>query len=93
MDLSASNQRVLDAIVAFKSRHDGTAPTLRELAAETGLASTNTVHVHLQRLEELGYIERDPLLSRVIRVVGGRWLPPAHSPNVSAENGRAFDRK
>lgn len=76
MEITDAQHRVLDEIIRFKTANDGTAPSVRELAAAAGLASTNTVQTHLVRLEAMGYIERDPCLARVIRVTGGRWLPP-----------------
>ena len=36
----------------------GSVPTQREIAANTGLASTQIVNYHLARLEELGFIHR-----------------------------------
>lgn len=44
-------------------------PSVREIGARTGLKSTSTVHAHLRRLEELGYIRRNPAISRAIEIV------------------------
>ena len=46
----------------------GYPPTVREICDATGLASTSTVHGHLSRLEEHGYIVRDPAKPRAIEV-------------------------
>lgn len=46
----------------------GYPPTVREICDATGLASTSTVHGHLSRLEEYGYIVRDPAKPRAIEV-------------------------
>lgn len=46
----------------------GYPPTVREIAAEVGLASTSTVHGHLSRLEQNGFISRDPSLTRAIEL-------------------------
>ncbi|MDN6195392.1 MAG: transcriptional repressor LexA [Atopostipes suicloacalis] len=46
----------------------GYPPTVREICDATGLASTSTVHGHLSRLEDHGYINRDPAKPRAIEV-------------------------
>ncbi|HBN96260.1 MAG TPA: repressor LexA, partial [Firmicutes bacterium] len=38
----------------------GYPPSVREIGEAVGLKSSSTVHGHLIRLEELGYIRRDP---------------------------------
>lgn len=46
----------------------GYPPTVREICEATGLASTSTVHGHLSKLEDHGYIMRDPAKPRAIEV-------------------------
>ena len=41
----------------------GYPPSVREICKEVGLSSTSTVHGYLHRLEDLGYIRRDPARS------------------------------
>ena len=48
----------------------GVVPSVREIGRHVGLKSTGSVQRYLERLEEAGYIERDPMLSRSIRVKG-----------------------
>ncbi len=48
----------------------GVPPSVREIGAAVGLRSTSSVQANLDSLEEAGYIERDPLLKRSIRVLG-----------------------
>ena len=43
-------------------------PSVREIAAAVGLKSTSSVQANLDALEKAGYIERDPMLKRSIRV-------------------------
>lgn len=38
----------------------GYPPSVREICQSVGLSSTSTVHGYLHRLEELGFIRRDP---------------------------------
>jgi repressor LexA len=48
----------------------GVVPSVREIGLAVGLRSTGSVQRYLERLEEAGYIQRDPMHSRSIRVVG-----------------------
>src|SRR5690606_30538037 len=47
----------------------GYPPSVREIAKAVGLASSSTVHGHLERLEKKGYIRRDPTKPRAIEIV------------------------
>ncbi|MGW7925464.1 transcriptional repressor LexA [Staphylococcus xylosus] len=47
----------------------GYPPSVREIGEAVGLASSSTVHGHLSRLEEKGYIRRDPTKPRAIEIV------------------------
>jgi repressor LexA len=48
---------------------EGYPPTVREIAVAVGLASSSTVHGHLDRLEKKGYIHRDPTKPRTIKII------------------------
>lgn len=48
----------------------GYPPTVREICQGVSLKSTSTVHGHLERLENKGYIRRDPTLPRAIEILG-----------------------
>lgn len=65
-------KRIFDFIVTFKRTHDGNSPTVDEIGQGVGLASKNTVWVHLRNLEHKGMIERGRG-SRMISVIGGAW--------------------
>ncbi|MCL6451257.1 MAG: transcriptional repressor LexA [Acetobacteraceae bacterium] len=52
----------------------GYPPSVREIGDAVGLSSSSTVHGHLARLEEKGFIRRDPSKPRAIEVI----QPPAH---------------
>lgn len=55
----------------------GTAPSVREIVANTSYKSTSTAWYALEGLVKEGLIELPPdPLSRQIRVVGAAWLPP-----------------
>jgi repressor LexA len=51
-------------------RERGYPPSVREIGETVGLRSSSTVHGHLRRLEEKGYIRRDPTKPRAIEVLG-----------------------
>src|SRR5690625_5132491 len=66
--LSKRQQMILDYIkneVAEK----GYPPSVREIAVAVGLASSSTVHGHLSRIENKGYILRDPTKPRAIEIL------------------------
>lgn len=50
----------------------GYPPSVREIGQAVGLYSSSTVHGHLRRLEEKGYIRRDPTKPRAIEVISDR---------------------
>ncbi len=49
-------------------RERGYPPSVREIGDAVGLNSPSTVHSHLRKLEELGYLRRDPAKPRAIEV-------------------------
>lgn len=49
----------------------GYPPAVREICDAVGLKSTSTVHSHLNKLEKLGYIRKDPTKPRAIEVLDG----------------------
>ncbi len=48
----------------------GYPPSVREIGEAVGLASSSTVHGHLDRLEKKGFIRRDPTKPRAIELLG-----------------------
>ena len=66
-DLTARQQGILD-VIEKQLRQRGYPPSVREIGEAVGLTSTSTVHSHLQTLEELGYLRRDPTKPRAIEV-------------------------
>lgn len=47
----------------------GVPPTIRDICMAVNLRSTSSVHAHLAKLEEKGYIKRDDFKSRTIEIV------------------------
>jgi repressor LexA len=67
--LSKRQQMILD-FIKDEVETKGYPPSVREIAVAVGLASSSTVHGHLERLEAKGYIRRDPTKPRAIEVLG-----------------------
>ncbi len=44
-------------ILAIYEKHGGNLPAFRELSKLIGVSSTNTVHYHIKRLKESGYLQ------------------------------------
>ena len=60
-------QKKIYEFLAERSQN-GVPPSVREICAAVGLRSTSSVQANLDALEKAGYIERDPMLKRSIRV-------------------------
>ena len=65
--LSESQRLIYEFLKESADR--GYCPTIREIGQAVGLSSTSSVQSNLLSLEKLGYIERDPMLKRSIRLV------------------------
>ena len=77
--ISPQAQQVYKYICRHKATHDGNAPTLRQIAAGSGLSITSTATVthHLRRLENAGLVRLSKKGGSCgIEVVGGKWTPP-----------------
>ncbi len=69
-DLTKKQQVILDYI-REEVQKKGYPPSVREICEGVGLKSTSTVHGHLNKLEEKGYIRRDPTKPRAIELLDG----------------------
>lgn len=76
---------ILNIIKNFISIN-GFAPTVREIAKYAGLKSTSTVQGHLDKLEQAGYIKRNKLMPRTIKVVVG------YIPTTNLKERESFQR-
>ena len=68
MSLNDTQRRIYDFLVERSA--DGIPPSVREIGTAVGLRSTSSVQANLDALEDKGYITRDPMLKRSIRIVG-----------------------
>jgi repressor LexA len=62
-------QRQVLHFIGESIRSRGYPPTLREIGEQMGIRSTNGVNDHLKALEKKGYLQRQDLKSRALRVI------------------------
>lgn len=68
LDLTSKQIMILE-FIKDQLTQKGYPPSVREICAAVDLRSTSTVHSHLNKLEKLGYIRRDPTKPRAIEVL------------------------
>lgn len=73
MDLT-NKQAMIFEFIKEQQLSKGYPPSVREICSAVGLKSTSTVHSHLNKLEKLGYIRRDPTKPRAIEILNGNSL-------------------
>jgi repressor LexA len=80
-DLLTTRQNQILAYIKDTLQMKGYPPSVREIGKAVGLSSSSTVHSHLTKIEELGFIRRDPTKPRTIEVIGdsswrhGEFIP------------------
>jgi repressor LexA len=67
--ISQRQQAILE-FIKTEVKDKGYPPSVREIGEAVGLASSSTVHGHLERLEKKGMIRRDPTKPRAIEILG-----------------------
>ncbi len=67
-DLSSSQVKILNYL-KYQLQNKGYPPSVREICHAVELKSTSTVHGHLAKLEEKGYIRKDPTKPRAIEIL------------------------
>ncbi|MNN12989.1 LexA repressor [compost metagenome] len=70
MSKVSSRQQAILEFIRNEVRLKGYPPSVREIGEAVGLASSSTVHGHLDRLEKKGFIRRDPTKPRAIELLG-----------------------
>lgn len=75
-------QREILAYIKKEIRTRGYPPSVREIGEAIGLSSSSTVHGHLARLEEKGFIRRDPTKPRAIEVCDPERAMPYYAGGV-----------
>lgn len=69
MNLTEKQQRILATIREYLAQ-SGRPPTIREIGKKVGISSTSVVNYHLNKLKELGLLEREDQVSRGLKMVG-----------------------
>jgi repressor LexA len=64
----STRQRNILEFIEQQVRERGYPPSVREIGDAVGLTSPSTVHSHLNTLQRLGYLRRDPTKPRAIEV-------------------------
>jgi repressor LexA len=75
----SNRQNAILEFIKTEVRDKGYPPSVREIGEAVGLASSSTVHGHLDRLEKKGLIRRDPTKPRAIEIL-----------DEDQEDGRSF---
>ena len=65
--LTPRQRGILD-VIERNMRDHGYPPSVREIGEAVGLTSPSTVHNHLNTLQRLGYLKRDPTKPRALEV-------------------------
>ncbi len=66
--LSDRHKRILEVLDRYTGQN-GYPPSIREICTRANISSTSVANYYLDRLEELGYIERDRQVARGVRLV------------------------
>jgi repressor LexA len=71
-NISKKQQEILEYIKE-QILQKGYPPAVREICKAVNLSSTSSVHSHLAKLEERGYIRRDPTKPRAIEIIDDQF--------------------
>lgn len=79
----SNRQQAILEFIKNEVREKGYPPSVREIGEAVGLASSSTVHGHLERLEKKGLIRRDPTKPRAIEVLNDQGSTETFSLSVA----------
>ena len=68
MDILSEKEQLVFDFIKQTIENRGVAPSVRDVAKAAGYKSPSTAQYMLDKLEKAGYIERDPMLKRTIRI-------------------------
>lgn len=69
MEKLTDKQSVILQVLKKLVAKNGYPPTVREIGKEANLSSPATIHFHLQKLEEKGYIKKDDNKNRTLEIL------------------------
>lgn len=79
--LLSNRQKSILTHIKNTLREKGYPPSVREIGEAVGLSSSSTVHSHLNKLEDLGFIRRDPTKPRAIEILDSEpWRHKSLTP-------------
>jgi repressor LexA len=78
----SNRQNAILEFIKNEVREKGYPPSVREIGEAVGLASSSTVHGHLDRLEKKGLIRRDPTKPRAIEILDDDEISYAFTSSV-----------
>ena len=73
--ISSRQEKILE-FINIKIKESGYPPSIREIAKAVGLSSSATVHSHLKKLEELGFLKRNLSQPRALSVISTQKQEP-----------------
>ncbi|KRW91565.1 XRE family transcriptional regulator [Alicyclobacillus tengchongensis] len=85
MSQLTSRQRAILEFIRKNVREKGYPPSVREIGEAVGLASSSTVHGHLERLQQKGYLRRDPTKPRALELISHDEVSPDTTQNATDE--------
>jgi repressor LexA len=97
IDQIPSNLRRMLEFIQGYIRDRGYAPSVRDIGGALGIQSTSTVHAQLRRLEEAGFLKRDPSKPRAMvlqmghpKPGSGVWLPDGAFSGLTGQSEQPF---
>lgn len=80
METLTPRQQAIFQFIKDEVSKRGYPPSVREIGEAVGLRSSSTVHAHLEKIEEKGYIRRDPTKPRAIEIIAPESTPSPLQP-------------
>ena len=92
-DLPPKQREVLEALMVF-IRENGYPPSIQQLCERCGVSSTSTIHHHVSRLKEKGFIDWNPAEKRAITIRDDLWegVSEHSAPSVALRASGKSDR-
>ena len=69
LNFQCTKQKNILNFIKVYIKANGYPPAIREICTELNINSTSTVHNHILKLEEKGYIRRDPQKNRALEII------------------------
>lgn len=83
MEKLTEKQQLILNFIKNEVKTKGVVPSIREIGKQFGLASTSSVHSHLETLEKKGYIKRKQAKTRNIEILENNFYESANLPEMA----------